>query len=1468
MKVSYSFSCAAAFLSLLAPPLAAAPSLVLSDSHGISGFELYGNGIYWWAGPGRCVGEFPFDASIRLRGTLLSATKNLATDCAIHQGEIYNTVRDGSYFYFFRQGVLQRKAINAAENDPSQVMPAPGGAAVVTLPSGQRSALLELEDGNLYWAAFNSGNGFATVYRMPTDGGADPVSVFTNTGGSDIRKFEHVIYENSNGNDTDALVILTADGRLYRKVTGALLYLQLATGVADFTIHRRAAFGGSITYVYAAKGTTSLSPGTPAGSLARIDISTGTSTTLYTAAGQNQILSVAVDPTSSSLVIIGSPPRRIYILEGRVECGGLFCTVTDGSIRRNSVPGSTSGWDLIQASGAAGNLRRDDHYVYFLGFNQGLSTQVMRLPSDAPAIELRMQADAMEVVQNSQDINNSVSLVANKPTFVRAYAHLGTNTTGSAKWFPNATLRGQRNGVDLPGSPLSHINNTAIGTTSSLDTLRTNLNSSFLFELPNSWVAPGSINLTFTVNSSQGIPETGSSPNADNSITRATSFVKKDKPCLVLVPMRTTAPLYDPTAPNSGLATIIARARSLLPVEDFKIFTANQPVEKLVIHVEIEYVVCFPLVCAIPVPKISYEPFDMQSDEDWALFWLTFDHFLSSDPSGCPDTHWVGTVHPSINGFNGIGGRSDLNLQDFSTDLPSITIPDFGTSDFLVVRMEPGPGPNVWDSPMGGRTLAHELGHNYGRKHINQSSSCGGSTPDGPYQSYPFNPCTIGPLTGNSALFGFDPISRQVLPPTVGGDLMTYSTTRWISKFTWDAINNKTLTLSAPSGGSRQIRQNQDQPVFLVNGFVSLDNDLASIRPSYVLPPGTADADKVTEALDALGKVDPGYPFHLRLTDAVGTMLGEWPLLLTPATDSSSSRLGFVQFVPWNSMARRIQLWKNTTLLAEKLVSPHPPTIALSPPEILEDEHAINLSWTVSDPDQDILVYTIQYSADDGATWLSLRLNDPFTEVRLDSSMLPGSDQARLRVIACDGVNTAIDTTDALILASHPPEPVISGLRDGERIPYGSPIRLAGLALDAEDGSLDSSHLLWTVAGPVSLTNQGGSLLLSELPPGAYDIGLTGTDSDQQTGTATLRIEVRAALVPDGNGLVLDGACSDNAYVDAAFFRIPLGGGEFAGARLVHVNGRLYASFSDLPFGSAGNAAIGLRIDPDASGDDTPQPDDFGFYVDEDGIPSQRTGNGTSMPSTLTPQLGYSSAVVRGPGSWCAELCIDDGLLGGWDHASRLLLHFERAGRQPGSQWPPQTDPDTPRQWSLVFLGTPAPSTNRPPVALAGPDHQVLVPITTTVYLDGSGSHDPDGDPLVYAWTQVSGPDVILDHDDSATPAFIAEPVSMPQTLRFRLTVNDGQADGGPDEVEVMLLPAAPPPELAPVSMPGMMLSDGSFVGALSGEPEQLYEIEATTDFMDWISIGTAMSDFYGIMTLVDQDAANYPYRFYRGEKQ
>lgn len=103
------------------------------------------------------------------------------------------------------------------------------------------------------------------------------------------------------------------------------------------------------------------------------------------------------------------------------------------------------------------------------------------------------------------------------------------------------------------------------------------------------------------------------------------------------------------------------------------------------------------------------------------------------------------------------------------------------------------------------------------------------------------------------------------------------------------------------------------------------------------------------------------------------------------------------------------------------------------------------------------------------------------------------------------------------------------------------------------------------------------------------------------------------------------------------------------------------------------------------------------------------------------------------------------------------------------------------------WLPVEAPATNTAPTADAGPD-QTAEPYTVAT-LNGTGSTDPDGDPLTYAWTQTAGTTVTLSDPASVQPSFTAPATLDGDVLTFSLTVNDGTADSAPDTTDVTVPP-------------------------------------------------------------------------------
>ncbi len=107
------------------------------------------------------------------------------------------------------------------------------------------------------------------------------------------------------------------------------------------------------------------------------------------------------------------------------------------------------------------------------------------------------------------------------------------------------------------------------------------------------------------------------------------------------------------------------------------------------------------------------------------------------------------------------------------------------------------------------------------------------------------------------------------------------------------------------------------------------------------------------------------------------------------------------------------------------------------------------------------------------------------------------------------------------------------------------------------------------------------------------------------------------------------------------------------------------------------------------------------------------------------------------------------------------------------------------------------PAINIPPVANAGADQTITLPVNT-VNLSGAASSDPDGTITTYAWVKISGPAA----GTIATPSQVNTAVnSLAQGIyEFQLTVTDNSGATAKDTVRVTVNPA---PNVPPVSNAG-----------------------------------------------------------------
>jgi hypothetical protein len=939
-----------------------------------------------------------------------------------------------------------------------------------------------------------------------------------------------------------------------------------------------------------------------------------------------------------------------------------------------------------------------------------------------------------------------------------------------------------------------------------------------------------------TVNPDLEIPETSSQPLSNNTVSLLQPATLQDglTPCLVTVPLisKQGSIFYYYTP---GFAQIFQRVLSLLPAEqlDLRPFLITDPFGDW---------------------NNPYDFGSTNSDTSINAWGNALDDleellfFSDPFPEGNNDDHLVGMVHSQAlapaSALAGIAHRP---------------------GHAVVVDMDPSFGRG--HSVQGGMITAHELGHNYGRRHID----CGSFPPDQANFDLVTYPCSLNNPDTNppASTYGYDPIDNVAVPPYAAADLMTYSSPGWVSAYNWDS----NLGLTPLSNVQPHPRLGGDAPkptpkleglVMLVTGNINFQVPAASLGVFYILPesevPPAVLAQSRIESDQADGLSNSVYVVFL---DAGGNPLTSVALAVVDTEGNDSTMTYFGQYVDAPPGASKIELIQGTQVLAERFISPDGPTVTVNAPVIDPVAGTLNLSWSANDPDGDPLVFTIQYSADNGATWRAVRGNDPNLEITFGTALLPGGSQCLLRVIASDGANTATAVTSPFAIPLQPPLPFIEGVNEHQRLNYGVEPALLGIALDAQNGS-QSNQLSWTVSGPTSFTSIADPLSLVRLSPGSYTATLAATDNAGLTGSATRDFAVLPPTIPDGVESSFDGLGDSDGYTNATYIPLPLEDGSLASIRVFQAAGQLYVGFYNLKFGRGAPRSIGLLSDPTAAPLATPGTNDFGFFVDENGSPLEEQGNGTNLVPTTTPLPGFATAIYRGSNAWSAEFSIPVSQLGGWGHLAAVAFVHGPV------QWPPNAATNQPHTWAPVFLGTNPPAgSNQPPVANAGSGFSANLAVPQTFSLDGSASYDPDGDPLTYAWTQTGGPAVALAGASTATPSFSVTPVTSATVLTFQLIVNDGSANSAPSQVQITVLPPLAAP---PVSQPragATLLGSGVLDLQLVGAPAQLYQIQTSSNLLSWVNLGAVYSDYTGRIVYDEAvDLTNYPVRFYRAAAQ
>jgi len=686
-------------------------------------------------------------------------------------------------------------------------------------------------------------------------------------------------------------------------------------------------------------------------------------------------------------------------------------------------------------------------------WNTYSNTYATRQIDDVFITDSGLWVSHIEITQATQTITNSVPLIAGKPTFVRVYVDCGVNCTS----LPDITgvLRGFDQTGELPGSPLSPVNSSITAYHESVESQREDLRKTLNFTLPPEWLT-GTITLTAEVEGAV--------------LSEEITFEAAWKPLIYYVPIHYNPPDYSGvTDPTDRIETANSWANLVYPTHGIIYLPGNTL------------------------------PWSQCLEKDSCDQWYDHRHNLLNRLN----TLYRNVDHDYIFGWLPMdtysGGTSDREFRAAFGD------------DHLT---------------RGKRFFAHEIGHLMNRKHTNTTDNLkypeecilnNRAVPEG-YEGTPEQWRASVDLSTdwkfpNSKIQDFGlldfslgwPISASsaLLQPDTTFDYMSYCGTLvegnvWTSPWTYEHIFSETLKTQPLNLSQNSI--STPQPYFISSGLVYTDNavllDPIWVISSTVTPKNPQIGTQYClEALDDSDVPLVSQCFDLSFVDyETGEGMG---------VDSFNFMLPYPEYVS------RIALKKGTQELAEQVVSQYAPSVTVVTPdggESWSETGTYTITWTSDDLDGDILTYSVFYSSD-GSDWLPVGGIISETQMVVNAAELAGGNEATVRVMASDGINTTIDESDsAFTVGSKSPNAFILSPEGGNTIQPNTPIYLQGYSYDLEDGVLDDTALIWSsnLDGPIGT----GSLVMVNLSPGEQIITLSVTDSDDNTTTSTISIFV------------------------------------------------------------------------------------------------------------------------------------------------------------------------------------------------------------------------------------------------------------------------------------------------------------------------------------------------------------------------
>lgn len=1076
------------FFTTQPPPIASAVPLEPLDTtpitlvnSGVTGYTIAAPKVFWntthpVCPPTDVPANTPADAAA-LNSELISRTSVYGTETRVLYDEdtgscnIFNIesniVADDNYVYWVGPNGLMKLSTDANVGDAPTLM----HAGIQMATDGQ----LILDNDNLYFlkvTGFNP-NYTTTIYRISK--GATPGSLI-----------ETMATRNAYGRKlgvSHAFLLGTgARNYLYWLESGNLIMQNLddksiITKVNTNNVVDYYAEGGRVSCTVFCSITDRVYYSNSSNQLWTFN-SGGTASLVYTSA--DQIYDIVTDSDN------------IYMLESHENpCNPqpCFSSYTGYVTRRPRSGGST---DYLFVSDPQvltpipQSLAISDIYLFW---QEG--DDILRLPSNADALPLtNMRVTGLSITQGIQKSDNSVILIEGRRTFVRVFVKSdGTSVSGVSARLHSVTAGGAVIDTLLP------VNDVGTDITVKSSPNRSNLNDSFLFELPWSWINSG-LRLRADLNPYHSPPQAS---YANNSLTSG-PFNFQPSPALkvnfVAWQYYNGNTIYSPHLIDDIIHTYSWLIRAY-PIASKIVFDNNNE------------------------PGLHPNLWFVGDDNLWALVDRSAEEcqdLLIKNPNGTVKKDNRNLCASRYTNYRMVDMRADAGLPGnrffYGMISDAWKFPRGQACCGTAVSSGPvgPPDSSSWDTDAtyGDWYAAHEIAHTLGRNHPDPNSDdpatentvegCGHSRSD---PSYPYANAQIGASVNDEGFDAGDPslgIPRRIYPGNMWSDVMSYCNNQWVSDYTYTGMYNYMMALQDAPADPQQVVAGD---WLVLHGSIVPDNNSAAIQ----------NLSRVDSNANAPALIAGDY--LIRLLDSNNATLTDYAFTPEAHEEAGDDILYFHQLVAFTAGTTKVQIVRlnDGTILTEEMVSTNAPVVSnvslngVSQPV----DGPITLTWDATDADGDTLLYNVLYSTDNGTSFQPVMQGLTDKAAEIDTSMLGGSTTAVLRVIASDGANQGSADSPVFNMASKKPMPMILLPGPDTTIQYGQLVNFSGTAMDYQDGGVSGSDLVWRINGRTTL-GTGELLSVDDLPVGENIITLTAINDDGLFETTSITVHVQDEL--------------------------------------------------------------------------------------------------------------------------------------------------------------------------------------------------------------------------------------------------------------------------------------------------------------------------------------------------------------------